>query len=352
MAGALRPIDRGLRERRGEPLRVAARTSESRRTCFLAIVAGCAAAAGCGTTRTSNTARTATEQLLISDAIDRTVESVDFSVFRDEAVFFDERHLLETVDKGYLISSFRQHLLASGAVLKDTRDQATYVIEPRVGAVGTDNHDLLFGIPAVNMPQVAMAPTLPAAIPEIPFAKRRDQQGIAKLAVFAYRRESGEPVWQSGIVENRSTANDIWVLGAGPFQRGTIYDGTRFVGKQAEPEEEDERERPRVAQIEDEAVFRGMRPAEIKADPAIVQASAESPVAPPAAAPAAATAAAPPAEAAPAAATAAAPAPAAATGGAATTAATEPTAIPSSPGAGPPLLPPPKPISEAPVTGG
>jgi hypothetical protein len=335
-------------------VRTAARTNEIRRATTWAVIAACAAAAGCGTTRTSNTARTATEQLLISDAIDRTVESIDFSAFRNQAVFFDERHLLETVDKGYLISSFRQHLLASGAVLKDTRDQATYVIEPRVGAVGTDNHDLLFGIPAVNVPQVAMAPTLPAAIPEIPFAKRRDQQGIAKLAVFAYRRESGEPVWQSGIVENRSTANDIWVLGAGPFQRGTIYDGTRFVGKQAKPDDEDERDRPKVARLEDEAVFAGMKPTEVKSDAAVVQASAEAPAAAPAA-----TAAAAPAEAAPAAATAAAPAASAPADGAktapteaATTAATEPAAIPPAPGGGPPLLPPPKPIAEAPVTGG
>ena len=45
--------------------------------------------AGCGSTLTSNTPRTATEQLLISDAIDRTVESLDFSPLADETVFFD-----------------------------------------------------------------------------------------------------------------------------------------------------------------------------------------------------------------------------------------------------------------------
>ena len=149
------------------------------------------ALAGCGTTRTSYTARTATEQLLISDAVDRAVQSIDFTVLRGETVYFDEKPLGEAVDKLYLISSFRQHLLASGCVLKDAKDQASFVVEPRVGAVGTDSYDLLFGIPAVNVPQVGLATPLPAAIPEIPFAKRRDQQGIAKIAAFAYRRESG-----------------------------------------------------------------------------------------------------------------------------------------------------------------
>ena len=323
-------------------MRAARRRIDRRGAGFLAAVAVCAAgAAGCGTTRTSNTARTATEQLLISDAIDRTVESIDFTVFRGETVFFDERHLLDTVDKGYLISSFRQHLLASGAILKDQRDQATYLLEPRVGAVGTDRHDLLFGIPAVNVPQVAGAPTLPAAIPEIPFAKRRDQQGIAKLAVFAFRRETGDPVWQSGIVENRSSANDIWVLGAGPFQRGTIYNGTRFLGKHAEPEDDAE-DRPRVARLEDEARFAGLAktPAAVKVDGAVAQASAVAPVAaaPAAAAPVPAAVATAPA------------APSAAAG--ATSTASAPPADAGSPVAGAPLLPPPRPISEAPVTGG
>lgn len=251
------------------------------------LVASLATFAGCGTTRTSNTARTATEQLLISDAVDRAVQSIDFTVLRGETVFFDERHLADAVDKSYLISSFRQHLLASGCVLKEAKDQATYVVEPRVGAVGTDSYDLLFGIPAVNVPQVGLASPLPAAIPEIPFAKRRDQQGIAKIAAFAYRRETGERVWQSGIAEVRSTANDIWVLGAGPFKRGTIYDGTRFLGKEAEPEEGEETDRPaRVAALTDEAVFASApkpapepTPAAAAAGSEVVQASAEAPVA-------------------------------------------------------------------------
>jgi hypothetical protein len=253
---------------------------------------------GCGNTRTSNTMRTATEQLLISDAIDRTVESIDFSPLAGQTVFFDESRLVEVVDKGYLISSLRQHMLASGCILKDARDQATFVVEPRAGVVGTDNHDLLFGVPALQLPQVPVAAAIPAAIPEIPFAKRRDQSGIAKVAVFAYRRETGEPVWQSGIVINKSTANDIWVLGAGPFQRGTIYDSAQFAGKELGVEGDDEEfaeRNRRVAGVHDEAIFAGLNPAPPPAKPsdpppaaapndAVQQASATEPAAPVAAA--------------------------------------------------------------------
>jgi hypothetical protein len=249
-----------------------------------ALVASVALAlAGCGSTRTSNTVRTATEQMLISDAIDRTVDAIDFGPLARRTVFFDDSKLVEVVDRGYLVSSLRQHMLASGLVLKDARDQAEFVVEPRAGAVGTDNHDLLFGVPALQLPQVPVAAAMPAAIPEIPFAKRRDQRGVAKVAVFAYRRETGEPVWQSGIVIHKSTANDIWVLGAGPFQRGTIYDRPQFAGKRlAGGDEEAERERnPRVASVNDEAVFAGLRgeaPIRMARDAGVHQAAATVPV--------------------------------------------------------------------------
>ncbi len=186
---------------------------------------------GCGTTRTSNTLRTATEQLLISDAIDRAVQAINFSKLAGQSVFFDERHLYEVVDDGYLISSLRQHLLASGCILKDDREQATFVVEPRAGAIGTDNDELLFGIPATNLPQMALVPGLPAAVPEVPIIKRRHQRGIAKIAVFAYRRDTGEPVWQSGITTNESSANDVWFFGAGPYKRGTIHEGTSYANR-------------------------------------------------------------------------------------------------------------------------
>jgi hypothetical protein len=241
-----------------------------------------ALASGCGTTRTSNTARTATEQLLISDAIDRSVQQINFKVLEGQDVYFDDRHLNEVVDKSYLISSFRQSLLASGCVLKDKRDDATFVVEPRAGAVGTDNHDWLIGIPSINVPQVPLAPALPAAIPEIPLAKRRDQRGVAKIAVFAYRRETGEPVWQSGMAISESAANDIWVFGAGPFKRGTIYEEQSLVAARIAPKEDEEEavEQRRVAGIGQEAVFAGApkRQAPTVVDSGVMQASAEMPV--------------------------------------------------------------------------
>jgi hypothetical protein len=207
--------------------------------------------AGCGTTRSTDTTRTATEQLLISDAIDRAVQTVNLQTLAGQTVFLDDSRVGDAVDRNYLISTMRQHLLASGCSLRDARDQADFVVEMRAGAIGTDRNDLLFGVPSINVPQIYPVQPVPgAAIPEIPIAKRRDQRAVAKVAVFAYHRESGTPVWQSGLVHQESSANDVWILGAGPFQRGTIYDGTAFAGNTIGDDEAkdsaNQRQRPRV----------------------------------------------------------------------------------------------------------
>ncbi len=186
--------------------------------------------AGCGTTKWTDTARTATEQLLITDSIDRAVSRLDMRALAGKKVYVDDTPAKSVTDSAYLASAIRQHVLASGAILKTNRDEADYILEVRAGAVGTDRHDLLFGIPATNLPTFGAMAGAPSQIPEIAFAKKTDQRGVAKISVFAYNKKTGRPVWQSGAVPEQSTTKALWVLGAGPFQRGTIHQGTTFAG--------------------------------------------------------------------------------------------------------------------------
>lgn len=180
--------------------------------------------AGCGQTRTSDTSRTATEQLLISDAIDRAVSDVDFSTLRGERVYFDTQYLSGVVDRDYLESSLRQHMVASEVRLADRKEEASLVLEARAGALGTGRQEVLYGVPSVNMPSVGPLASA-GSIPEIPIAKRTVQQGVAKIACFAYERDSGRRIWQSGMSRVAADSKDLWLLGAGPFQGGSIYRG-------------------------------------------------------------------------------------------------------------------------------
>jgi len=166
--------------------------------------------------------------------MDRAVSRLDFRALAGKVVFIDDTPIESLNDAQYLVSCTRQHMLASGCIVKDSREEADYVAEIRAGVVGTDRHDLLYGVPAVNIP--TMIPTtgfgIPSQMPEIPFVKKTDQRAVAKIAVFAYNRKTGRPIWQSGAVPMESDAKAVWVFGAGPFQRGSIYDGMSCAGNE------------------------------------------------------------------------------------------------------------------------
>ena len=200
------------------------------RTCALIFVLTLLVC-GCGTTRMSDTLRTGTEQILLSAAIDRSISEMDFSVLNGKDVYFDPQYLKGVSDEGYIVSSIRQRLLAEGVFLKPVRDEATYVVEARAGAIGTNRQDVLIGIPQTSLPAGALATGVPSVIPEIPFAKKTLQKGVAKIAVFAYNQTTGQALWQSGASPITADARDTWVLGTGPFQRGSIYTGASFAGQ-------------------------------------------------------------------------------------------------------------------------
>lgn len=185
-----------------------------------------AVTSGCGTTRWSDSARTATEQLLTSDAIERAVMQVDATALAGRKVFLDVSALDSTTDRLYLNSSLRHQLLACGVGLAEVRTDAEVIVEARAGAIGTNRDELMVGVPATNLTVMGFG----GVIPEMSAAKRTDQEAVAKLTLFAYDRETGMPIWQSGVQNVASRTHDRWYFGAGPFKSGDINDNPRFAG--------------------------------------------------------------------------------------------------------------------------
>lgn len=188
---------------------------------------------GCGTIREQR----ATAQLLLSDAVDRSVANIDFTPLANEKVYLDTRFVQSKnsseVTTNYVISSLRQQMVVAGCLLQDRMEDAHYVLEARVGTMGSDGYDINYGIPpssavtsAANLVSSSQLPVLP----EISVAKRTQDMAAVKIAVFAYENKTKSPVWQSGTSLAKSEASGTWVLGAGPFKRGSIYDGTQFAG--------------------------------------------------------------------------------------------------------------------------
>ncbi len=189
---------------------------------------------GCGTTRITGTSRTATEQLLMSGAIDRAIDDIDCTPLAGKSIFVGTDYYRPTGDQQYLVDTVRQKLLASGCTLKTKETDAELVMNLRVGTIGTDSNRLIFGVPSVNVPPALAAlsssPMSIPTIPEVPLVTKQAQRGVAKIGLFAYDRETGSAYWQSGASPMASTAKEVWVLGAGPWQWGTIYDQPKFAG--------------------------------------------------------------------------------------------------------------------------
>jgi hypothetical protein len=185
---------------------------------------------GCGTMRMTDTNRSATEMLLVTQSADQAVDQIDFSPLAGKTVFLDNSGIdKDLLDKGYVTSLVRQHMLAAGALLQDDKTRAEYVADLRIGALGTDRHSLLVGTPAVQLPSVV--PGLPTSLPEIAVVKKNHQRGVAKVSVFAYNRITGRALWQSGTAEAMSRESDTWVLGTGPFSTGTIKNQVELAGQ-------------------------------------------------------------------------------------------------------------------------
>lgn len=171
--------------------------------------------AGCATTKTSNTARTATEQLILSNAIDQSLNKADFSAMHGRKVFLDPTYL-DGVDKQYVIASLRHHLLYNGVHLAAAADKADVILEPRSGGIGTDTTESYYGIPGISLPGGLFT------LPEIKLVTRTNQNATAKIGLAAYDAGERVIVGGGGVSIAQATHNNWNVLGIGPFKTGTM----------------------------------------------------------------------------------------------------------------------------------
>ena len=100
----------------------------------------------------THTARTATEQLLLTSAWDEAVKRIDFSPLGGVPVYLDTANLKGNSDEGWIASSLRQALLTHGALLRTKPEEARWIVEARVGTYGTDSSDWMIGIPQMTIP--------------------------------------------------------------------------------------------------------------------------------------------------------------------------------------------------------
>ena len=171
-------------------------------------------ASGCTTAGTTNTARSSTEQLLISNAVDQSLDKIDFSPFAERTVYVDEKYV-DCTDKNYVVSSVRHRIARAGGLLVATPDEARILVELRSGAVGTETSESFLGVPEIVLPGML-------TLPEIQLVNRTEQHGMAKIGMVAIDAQTRQALGDGGMTTAQSDSSNWFVMGLGPIKRGTL----------------------------------------------------------------------------------------------------------------------------------
>ncbi|UCG55717.1 MAG: hypothetical protein JSU70_12700 [Phycisphaerales bacterium] len=180
---------------------------------------------GCANVRTTDPARTATEQFLLSEAAIKAVEPLSFEVLHGRRMFVDSAYFAPA-EKEFVLAELRARLLRSGVHIVPDREQAEVILEVRSGGVGIDRYENLFGIPSLLTPaspaDATGASRATIVVPELALTKNIKQIGFASVACIAYWADTGEVVANFGPSIGRVFREDWWLLGFGPRSTGTI----------------------------------------------------------------------------------------------------------------------------------
>lgn len=205
------------------------------RLIFCLLTASSASLVGCSTLRTTDPARTATEQFLLNEASRRAIEQLGAAPLRDRLVYVDDSYVVRgeytSSELLFVIAELRARFLESGARMTDSRAKAEVIVEARVVGVGIDRLESLFGLPSTALPNGLSgnggAGGVPLLTPELAIVKRLRQDGYSSVAYVAYWRDTGEVVTSSGPFVGKSKREDFWILGFGPRTVGDIAPAKR-----------------------------------------------------------------------------------------------------------------------------
>ncbi len=183
---------------------------------------------GCNTTRVTDTSRTGVEQLLISGAIDKSLDRIDFSSLAGRDVFVDDTYL-DCVDKKYVVGVIRHRALRERARLVAKAEEADVILEVYCGTVGTDRAEGFLGTPAVSVPG-----PMPIALPEVKLISQATQYGTAKLGIVAYDAKTKQALSAGGLTRARANDSNFYFLGMGPINTGTVREEVA-IAKEGQP---------------------------------------------------------------------------------------------------------------------
>lgn len=158
------------------------------------LVAALLGTAACSSSRKTQPEHSATEQLLVTNAVDEAVRQLRLPL-PDGAKVFLRTDGIEGEYAAYAKAAIREEVVEQGAHLTEERVDADTVIDVRSGAMSIDEFDTLVGMQSFEVP-IPLAGNMET--PEIAFYKRAERRGIAKVAATAYSAGDGEHIASTG----------------------------------------------------------------------------------------------------------------------------------------------------------
>ncbi|MGH9894650.1 MAG: hypothetical protein ACREA0_22270 [bacterium] len=151
--------------------------------------------AGCSSTReVTRSPRGGIEQLLLSQSVERSLTDLMVPKLAGTTVFIESDGL--TGDQPLVRAMLRDHLGQQQVLIRERKEDATYVAKVTVHSIGTELADTLFGMPATS------SVILPIALPELAIYKVVRQKGYARYSVDVYEQATGRLAlsfpWRAG----------------------------------------------------------------------------------------------------------------------------------------------------------
>ena len=185
----------------------------------LAIVSLVGGAIGCSTERRiTNTPATGLQQLLTTEAVDRAVKKLVLPDLQGHTVYLQTGSPAEWGDQFYLNQAVAAQFSERGAKVTFDPTQADSIVSVLAGSIGTDQKDILFGMPE------AASTFLPIALPELAIYKAQDQQGFAKVELVATDAKTGGTLYRSGPTYGTTYVHNRTVLFIGWYTTDTSFE--------------------------------------------------------------------------------------------------------------------------------
>lgn len=155
--------------------------------------------------------RSATEQILSTEAIDRVLAKLEWPEVAGKKLVVQVGGPVESHDRDYLYRSVEVMIAEGGGIVVLDEDVADYELNVLVGAVGIDSGGRLVGLKGT-----ANSMIIPFTIPELALYKSSRLDGFAKAEIALLDHKNGGVLFRSGPAYGttyRQTRTFLFVFG-------------------------------------------------------------------------------------------------------------------------------------------